>query len=154
MSIYLLVCVEIGLKLIVLSIYNCELESKSFSLSDVSFEANELCIFLFLHPFVFDYFMDVTSIEKENMKVIRYTCWTLLWLFFVVSIILRASLLGSRDICAVTISPLVAIVVMYFENKLHLDVNPTVETAHDIFVPTTINTSLQKHISRKVTNVT
>jgi len=128
----------------VLSIYNCELESKRFSLSDVSFEANELCIFLFLHPFIFDHFMDVTSIEKENMKVIRYTCWTLLWLFFVVSIILRASLLGSRDICAVTISPLVAIVVIYFENKI---------TAHEI-VPITINTSLQKHISRKVTNVT
>ena len=146
-SIYLLVCVEIGIKLILLSVY-FELGPKDFS-----YEANELYIFLFLHPFIFDYYMEVTSTEKENMKDVRYTCWTLLWFFFIVSIILRASCFGFSDICVVITSPLVAMIAIYCENKINSIVKPTMKTVHDI-KPTTISTQLQKHMSRKVLNAT
>ena len=151
----LLVCCGIGLKLIGLSVLcaDCQkVDNVHFvnvdCMSELS-ESTEYSILLFLHPFVFDYFMpvyrSVPEISDKRRSVIQalYTAtWLFVFLFFGLAICL--GMFFERHFPVVTLAPLLVLLITYIENINSVVVHTTTSTS----ASTGINIS-QRSISRQ-----
>ena len=149
---YLLVCCGIGLKLVGLGVLYAECQ-KSDDVNVISvdcmFELSQLTefsILLFLHPFIFDYFMpayrSVPEISGKRQVVIEglhAVTWVFVFVFFGLGISL-----SERYFSVVILAPLLVLLIMYIENMhskaIHND-------------STDVSISLQKFVTKKVETV-
>ena len=122
---YLLVCCGIGLKLVGLGMLFAECHKSGDEqvidvdcMSDHS-EMTEFSILLFLHPFIFDYFMpvyrSVPEISDKRQAVIQglhIVTWVFVFIFFGLGISL-----SENHFAVVLSAPLLALLIMYIENN-------------------------------------
>lgn len=154
-SVYLMISIAIGLKLIGVSILYSECESDSSRLHSECMvehgEANEILVALFLHPMVFDFYLIASSTQMFNFIFVRYTAWVIIWLSFIISTWLRLSGFQEFNISTVIIAPLLSVLILYEQQLKVKSVSPVRKNPEPI--SQTINTHLKKYMARKVEEI-